>query len=185
MKKFLTLVLIFSMITMSCSQQTVWSESNSDETIDFPDQEIGFTSLSDPALLQYVEDSVYANLEGEFSSDDYIIEDVSAIYLSKEYLEEIAYNSQENIYFGYTLSELDAWFEGARYVFSLGDDGNTIVQPFETITDDTYSEVLKNVAIGTGVILICVTVSVVTAGAGAPVVSAVFAASVKQQPSSH
>ena len=38
---------------------------------------------------------------------------------------------------------------------------------------------LKNVAIGTGVILVCVTVSVVSAGAGAPAVSMIFAASAK------
>ena len=36
---------------------------------------------------------------------------------------------------------------------------------------------LKNVAIGTGVILVCVTVSVVSAGVGAPAVSMIFAAS--------
>ena len=38
---------------------------------------------------------------------------------------------------------------------------------------------LKNVAIGTGVILICVTVSAVSAGVGAPAVSMIFAASAK------
>lgn len=38
---------------------------------------------------------------------------------------------------------------------------------------------LKNVAIGTGVILVCVTVSAVSAGAGAPAVSVIFAASAK------
>lgn len=38
---------------------------------------------------------------------------------------------------------------------------------------------LKNVAIGTGVILVCVTVSAVTAGAGAPAISLIFAASAK------
>ena len=45
--------------------------------------------------------------------------------------------------------------------------------------DDTFDRVIKNVAIGTGVILICVTVSAVTAGVGAPAVSIIFAASAK------
>lgn len=46
--------------------------------------------------------------------------------------------------------------------------------------DDTYDKVIRNVAIGTGVILLCVTVSVVTGGLGAPAaVSAIFAASAK------
>ncbi len=90
----------------------------------------------------------------------------------------ISYNSQANIFFGYTLAELDAQFQGTRYVFSLGDNGETIVKPFENY-DDTYEKVLKNVAIGTGVILLCVTVTVVTGGVGLTTVSMVFAASAK------
>lgn len=39
---------------------------------------------------------------------------------------------------------------------------------------------MRNVAIGTGVILICVTVSIVSAGAGAPVVSVILAAAAKE-----
>ena len=98
--------------------------------------------------------------------------------MSSDVLEEVAYNSQENIYFGYTLSELDSYFQGTRYVFTLGDDGQTVVTEFQKY-DDTYDQILKNVAIGTGVILVCVTVSIVTYGAGAPAVSMIFAASAK------
>lgn len=45
--------------------------------------------------------------------------------------------------------------------------------------DTTYEQVLKNVAVGTGVILICVTVSAVSAGVGASAISMIFAASAK------
>lgn len=141
-------------------------------------EEISFDSLNDPSLLQYVQDNVYAGLEGEFQSDDYVIEEVNAIYISKEYLEELEYNSQSNIFFGYTLQELDEQFQGKKYVFTLGENGETTVVEFENY-DDTYDRALKNIAIGTGVILVCVTVSVVTAGAGAPAVSLIFAASAK------
>lgn len=137
-----------------------------------------FTGLDDSALLTYMEDSIYTNLITELDNEMYFVENVSAVYISKEYLEEVAYNSQENIYFGYTLSELDAYFQGTRYVFTLGDDGQTIVTEFQEY-DDTYEQILKNVAIGTGVILICVTVSVVSGGLGAPAVSMIFAASAK------
>ena len=137
-----------------------------------------FTGLNDSALLQYVEDSVYADLKGSFESEDYIIENVSAVYFSKEYLEEVAYNSQANVFFGYTLAELDEQFGGKGYVFTLGDNGETVVKAFEDY-DDTYDKVIKNVAIGSGVIILCVTVSVVTAGAGLAPVSMVFAASAK------
>ena len=137
-----------------------------------------FTGLDDPKLLQYVEDSVYSELVSQFASEDYVIENVAATYVSKEYLEELSYNSQTNIFFGYTLPELDAQFQGTRYVFTIGDDGETTVQAFEAY-DDTYEKALKNVAIGGGVILVCVTVSVATGGVGLTTVSTVFAASAK------
>ncbi len=137
-----------------------------------------FYGMNDPALLQYVEDTVYAGLVDEFNSEDYVIENVHAIYYSEDYLQEVAYNSKSNIFFGYTLAELDEQFQGERYVFTLGDDGQTIVAPFEDY-DDTYEKVIRNVAIGTGVILICVTVSVVTGGLGAAPISMIFAASAK------
>ena len=142
------------------------------------DTTIQFTGLDDATLLTYMEDTVYNGLITELDNDVYFVENVQAVYISKEYLEEVAYNSQENIYFGYTLSELDAYFQGARYVFTLGENGETIVTQFQEY-DDTYDQILKNVAIGTGVILICVTVSVVSGGAGAPAVSMIFAASAK------
>jgi len=140
-------------------------------------RELTFTDLKDPELIDYYEQAIYSNVSDQLG-DEYVVNNVSAVYVSKEYIEELTYNSQSNIFFGYSLADLDAEFQGTRYVFTLGDNGETIVVPFEAY-DDTYEKVLKNVAIGTGVILICVTVSVVTAGAGAPAVSMVFAASAK------
>lgn len=189
MKRFLALILTLSLILSGCNVQpsdTTETDlpSKTEDVIneyeELTDEEIAdkFDSLSDPELLQYVEDSMYQSMTLEFNSDDYIVEDVSAIYISKEYLEELEYNSQSNVFFGYTLDEVAEQFDGGKYVFTLADDGTTTVQPFEDY-DDTYEKVLKNVAIGTGVILVCVTVSVVTAGAGMPAVSMVFAASAK------
>lgn len=191
MKKYIAVLLAFTIVLSGCApayseaepsskpapaedivQETVPGVKNDSELAE------NFNGLNDPKLLQYVEDSVYAELVSEFSSEDYIVENVSATYISKEYLEELAYNSQANVFFGYTLAELDAQFQGTRYVFTLGDNGETIVKPFEGY-DDTYERVLKNVAIGTGVILVCVTVSVVTGGAGLAPISMVFAASAK------
>lgn len=137
-----------------------------------------FHSLSDPQLIQYIEDNVYTNLVDQYQSEDYVIENVNAVYVSEDYLEEATYNSKSNIFFGYTLEELYEKFQGTPYVFTLGEDGNTIVVPFEDY-DDTYEQVIKNVAVGTGVILVCVTVSVITGGSGAVPVSMVFAAAAK------
>ncbi len=141
-------------------------------------QEPEFENLNDPALLDYVKKSVYEELVTELDSDEYFVEEVNAVYVSKEYLEELSYNSQSNIFFGYNLADIDAVYGDQKYVFTVGDDGTTQVQPFEEY-DDTYEKIIKNVAIGTGVILVCVVVSVVTYGAGAPAVSMIFAASAK------
>ena len=187
MKRLIALILVCALLA-GCTPQVNNSgtESNTSmtetqQTVEYSFTEEGmpeFTGLDDTALLTYMEDSIYTNLVTELDNEMYFVENVSAVYISKEYLEEVAYNSQENLYFGYTLLELDAYFQGTRYVFTLGDDGQTIVTEFQEY-DDTYEQILKNVAIGTGVILICVTVSVVSGGLGAPAVSMIFAASAK------
>ncbi len=151
----------------------------STETFDNLDNDVpDFYGLDDPRLTQYIEDQVYAGLVDEFQSEDYIIENVNAIYYSKEYLQAVAYNSKANIWFGYNLEDLEKQFQGESYVFTLGENGETVVKPFEGY-DDTYDKVIRNVAIGTGVILICVVVSVATEGVGTVPISMIFAAAAK------
>lgn len=174
MKKILAILMIVSLF--ACSIQTCFAEEVLLPAGSVP--EAGFSGMSDPNLLRYTEDTIYESLVSALDSEEYFVENVSAIYISQEYIDELAYNSQANIYFGYTLQELSEHFQGKKYVFTLGDDGTTIVTEFEDY-DDTYDRALKNVAIGTGVILVCVTVSVVSAGLGAPAVSMIFAASAK------
>ena len=193
MKRVLAIILSCTLVLYGCTtantsdtevnstQDSIAKTDNTEEVMEFieiTDEEVSFNNLNDPELLQYVEDSIYADLSNDFGSDDYVIQDISTTYISKEYLEELEYNSKENIYFGYTLSEINAQFEGTRYVFTLGEDGNTVVQAFQNY-DDTYEQIIKNVAVGTGVILVCVTVSVISGGVGASTVSVVFAASAK------
>lgn len=202
MRRVIALLLAVLMMLTGCTQQTIQNPtpetstptetemsseptSKTEQTTDqvvpvfAEDIEPNFATLSDPSLLQYVEDNIYSDLVARFDSEDYIVESVNAVYVSEEYLEEVAYNSKSNVYFGYTLEELDAQFQGTRYIFSLGENGETVVEEFAEY-DDTYDRVIKNVAIGTGVILVCVTVSVVSGGVGAPAaVSMIFASAAK------
>ncbi len=202
MKRVIALLLSVLMMLTGCTQQTVQNQSPeisipvetetssapSTETEQLTEQDVpvfaedvepNFATLSDPSLLQYVEDNIYSDLVARFDSEDFIVESVNAVYVSEEYVEEVAYNSQSNLYFGYTLEELDAQFQGTRYIFSLGENGETVVEEFAGY-DDTYDRIIKNVAIGTGVILVCVTVSVVSGGVGAPAaVSMIFASAAK------
>ena len=135
---------------------------------------IEYAKLSDPDLRRYIEDAVYAQLIQDLDSNNYVVERVQTAYVSQEYIDELEYNSKSNIYFGFTLEELESYYQGERYVFTLGEDGHTTTRAFEAF-DDTYSRVVRNVATGSGVILVCVTVSAVTAGAGIPAASAIFA----------
>ena len=141
--------------------------------------EVSFKGMDDPDLISYVENTVYQDLVKDLNSEGYFVENVEAVYISQEYVEELAYNSQSNVYFGYTLAELDEQFQGARYIFTLDDNGKTTVQEMETLYDDSTERIIKNVAVGGGVILLCVTVSAVTGGLGAPAVSMIFAAGAK------
>ena len=164
MKRFLSLLLTAAMLLVFGGWKTVRAE-------EVPT----FTGMNDTDLPDYIEDTLYTSLVSELDSDEYFVENVEAVYISQEYLDELAYNSQANVFFGYTLAELNQQFNGSKYIFTLGDDNETTVKPWEDY-DDTYEQIIRNVAVGTGVILVCVTVSVVSGGT----VSMIFAAAAKK-----
>lgn len=166
MKKLIAFLLSAIMLLYSC-QITVFAEEKS------------FSRLNDPALLTHISDELYAHLIADLGSEEYYVQAVDAIFLSDEYLETVAFNSKENVYFGYKLSELDKQFGGQKYVFTVNDKHETVAVPIEHYDDDTLNTIIKNVAVGTGVILVCVTVSAVSAGVGAPAVSMIFAVAAK------
>lgn len=139
--------------------------------------EVQFTELDDPNYHSYLQDSVYNQVVESLDSEDYLVGNVEVKYISKEYLNELSFNSKENIIFGYSLSALDELYEGEKYVFTV-EDGKTRTQAFNSIKDTRFDETIENVAVGGGIILICVTVSAVAAPA-APAVSAIFAAGAK------
>lgn len=165
-----------SSVSESAAETT--TEATNETSAETTEFDNGYRDLSDPDLLDYIEDTAYEELVNEIDNDKYVVQNVEAIYISEEYLEELEYNSKQNIFFGYTLDEVDAQFKGERYVFTLGDEGETVVKPFESY-DDTTEKVIRNVAIGTGVILVCVVITVVTDGAGAPAACAIFACAAK------
>lgn len=164
------------LISESDADETEAAEEN-EETDQTESALIQYTGLDDVELHGYIENRIYSDTISALNSEEYVVEGVKASYISKEHLEEVAYNSQSNVYFGYNLEDLDDLFQGTRYVFTLGEDGNTTVQSLEELQDVSSETVLKNIAIGSGVILVCVTVSSVTGGLGAPAASAIFAMS--------
>ena len=177
MKRLICFVLAMTMLLTACSKSNNDGQNTDDEIIDPYAEFLQFNSLDDEFLHEHIEDLVYKETVSALNSKEYFVENVSSVYISKEYLEEISYNSQPNLYFGYSLAELDELFQGKRYIFTLADNGQTTIQEYQELEDNTTETMLKNIAVGTGVILVCVTVSVVSAGVGAPAVSMIFAAS--------
>lgn len=160
------------------SESGIIEENVSFDSFEVQNVEPTYTGLNDESLLESIEDLIYTDAIAALDSEDYVVEAVNAIYVSKAYLEELAYNSKSNIFFGYTLDDLDTLFQGSKYYFTLGEDGQTTVKAFEAVQDSTIEEIARNVAIGSGVILVCVTVSALTGGV-APAVSMIFAVSAK------
>lgn len=180
MKKFLSVMLSLALVLAflpGCSTQTASGgdagdgAEHSDSSLMTPGADIAntpsFAGVSDPSLAQYIQDAVLADIESNFSDESIVVEDIQAVYLSQEYLDDLAFNSKSNLYFGYTLAELDEYFGEERYVFTLGESGETVVTAFEAY-EDVVGDVVRNVAVGTGVILVCVAVSMATGGTGAP-----------------
>ena len=183
MKRLVAVLLACVMLLSACSspvseqdQESAVPPEETQTIVNDGDLDFDVSGLDDEILLSYVEDNVYSSLVAQLGSEDYFVENVEAIYYPKEYIEALASNSQPNHYFGYTAAELNEQFQGTKYVFTLGQDGQTVVVPRETVSDDVYVKAMEDVIIGSGVILVCVTVSIVAYPA-APAVSMIFAAS--------
>jgi hypothetical protein len=135
-----------------------------------------FNGMSDPKFAYYIQDSVYDKLIDELP-EGYSIQNMQVQYVSQEYVDELEANSRKNVFFGYSSFQLEEAFPDNKYVFVLGDDGKTTVREFEAY-DDTYDQVVRNVAVGTGVIVVSAVISGATGGS-APAVSVILAASSK------
>lgn len=166
-KKTLLLLLTISMAICICISNYI-NVSNSTKI----KKEMFFSGLEDEKLHDYVIETLYSGMNSEFTNEDCVIRNITTMYVSKEYIEEVEYNTKSNIYFGYTLEELSSKFEGKKYVFEVDKDNHTTVAEFKDY-ENIYGKMIRNVTIGSGVILVCMTVSITTGGT----VSMILAAS--------
>jgi hypothetical protein len=164
MKRLISLLVSVCLVLTGCTNSnTLTSQSTEPISYQYPRE---FENASDPDLVPSLEESVYEVLIDKLDSTEYLIEEVEVAHISQEYLDELAFNSQENIFFGYSLTDVVNYFGSTPYVFT-SENGATIVKKFEDY-DDTWDEVAKNISTGTGVILVCVTITAVASAAGAP-----------------
>ena len=189
MKKIIAFILVLSLLLTACNTRTPNSTSdNQDVVTNIPTVNISnlehitpnFTGLDDEDLHYYLEDRIYEELITNLHSEDYVVEDVSVKYASKEYLEEVKFNSQSTSYFGYTTEKLDSMFEGEKYVFTLSDDNKTTVQELSEIEKSSKEIMMENIVVGSGIILATATLSLVAPAAGLPVaIQVILCASAK------
>ena len=189
MKRIIAVILTLSLLLTACSPTTQSSVSQSQEvgtniaTVKISELEHitpDFIGLDDKELHYYLEDRIYEELITNLHGEDYVVEDVSVKYASKEYLEEVKFNSQSTSYFGYTTEELDDIFEGEKYVFTLSDDNTTIVQELSVIDKSSDEIMMENIVVGSGIILATATLSLVAPTVGLPAaVQVILCASAK------
>jgi hypothetical protein len=84
MKRLLVVVLVSALLA-GCIPHN--NPDTSSEQITFATEEMPkFSDLGDPALLTYLEDSVYTEVVTQLDNEEYFVENVSTVYISKEYL---------------------------------------------------------------------------------------------------
>lgn len=175
MRKLISILLIACLALAGCSGGASAQVLSSPQSYEYPDE---YASLDDPELAESLEEGVYESLVSGLSSDEYLVEEVEVAYVSQEYIEELSYNSLGNVFFGYSLEDVIAHFGETPYVFTA-QDGQTVVKEFVSY-DETWDEIARNVAMGTGVIVVLATVSVVAPAVGAPqAITAIFTFSTK------
>ena len=89
-KRLTALLLSLAILLTGCSKPSSNPQTpdNSGES-EGSAGELSFSSLSDPDLLVYMEDSIYQETVAALNNEDYFVENVSAVYISKEYLEAL------------------------------------------------------------------------------------------------
>ena len=174
------LVLILFIMSTGCeniAQNVANNNSNNSydeaELIDYSYAVSDVTSL---AAQDYIRLTVEDDLQEYYP--EYTVDYVECIYISQEYIDEFYYNSLSNIYYGYDYNEIASYMQDTNWVFSVDENGQTVV--IEDVgSSNALADIVKKVAIGAGVILICVVVSCASGGAGAAPIACFFAGAAK------
>ena len=75
MKKIISLILVIALVVIGVYRFDGMKPALAES--------VEFKTLNDPALLEYVEESVYKSVIAELDSDEYFVENVSVKYISK------------------------------------------------------------------------------------------------------
>lgn len=146
-----------SLLLTGCAKKKDDNSSDGSPLIEEPTETV---VEYDEETLQQLKDQVYADISEELSTDEYLVQDVKVIYLTEE---EVATMSPEDkIYFGYSANGLNDVITSDMTVIDESEYGTIDVKSEKLLDKDDRTTVIKNLAIGTGIILVCVTVVCVT-----------------------
>lgn len=131
----------------------------------------GFEVVSD-MVYEVDWDAIHKEIEASLPNTPgvtYQIEDVQVFYVSEDYINAVAMNSRENLYFnGLTEQQMmEQYGDDWSFVYRDGKIMHHTEVPAENFD---WGNFFTKIAIGVGVILIAATVTAVTGGGGAPVV---------------
>lgn len=173
--KLIAFPLCFALALQGCGvpaqSSTTDEEPAAQETVQTTEDN---RKISDAGFVENLQDSVYNlivdDLDESGNTQQVEVKEVKAVYLSKEYIEQYSFNSKETKFFGSTLGELEAKFGDQKYVFDIDENGKTVCHAVNDF-DNTFEQVSEVALLGTGVILISVTIA--CASGAAPVTALV------------
>ncbi len=181
MKKLFNIIIAFILSVSFC----VMAASCKHDYVGIPDSgnnepQYTVTTLSDVTSKesQYmISEILQDDLEEYNNGIEYYVEYVQSKYWSQEYIEELYYNSLKNDYFGYDYDEICSAMGDTNWCFTVMDGKTTVIEVPQQ--SDMLAQLVKKVAIGTGIIVVCAVVSVVSGGVGAAPVACFFAGAAK------
>ena len=177
--KFVAVLLVLATICscVACSKTEnapTMSQSEGQQQSSQTSSEFDF--LSEPLTSQAAQDHIRFSIEDNLQEmyPDYYVDYIDCIYISQEYIDEFFYNITSNVYFGYDYDEIVSYMDGEKWTFTVDETGETIVT---TVADqsEVLANMVKKVAVGTGVIVVCAVLSPVAASVGAAPVACFFA----------
>lgn len=173
LKALMSAILIIALVVIStgCGNAVRSVMEDDLEELDFDASDV--TSL---AAQDYIRFTIEDDLQEAYPG--YNVDYVECMYLSQEYVEELYYNSLNNVYFGYDYDEVASYMQDKNWAFTVDENGQTVVTEVKE-PSNALVDIVKKVAIGTGVILVCAVISVATGGAGAAPVACFFAGAAK------
>lgn len=126
---------------------------------------------------QYIIAEILQDDLEEYGDMELYVDYVKSMYWSQEYIDEVTYNSLKNDYFGFEYDEICMAMGETNWCFTVENGQTVVIEVPEQ--SNMIAQLIKKVAIGTGVIVVCAVVSVVSGGIGAAPVACFFAGAAK------